>query len=299
MATDGATSSTYTGNNVNSPTDVLWRRHLPWVRVGLAAIVAVMAFLSDGRLSASVALLSMYVIVSGVGAVRGGGQRGLLGMLALFADTVYFLIVVYFGGARIEWLAAAFFLYLLTEALVFSGPVEVGVISAVSAIFCSVLPIPEMRGLESMVVVAGALSCGFAVYLRRQGAVEHDLTVKLAAALKAVEKESRGREPAHRGRFPRRSAAEFHQSADAAGDSAQAAGARSRGRHAGLTAVAGAGAIAGTGFANVPAQHAAGGYRRRESGGDAAADGGVVSERERDSGGVRQHVHPGGTCRPK
>ena len=109
-------------------------------------------------------------------------------MLALFADTVYFLIVVYFGGARIEWLAAAFFLYLLTEALVFSGPVEVGVVSAVSAIFCSVLPVPEMRGLESMVVVAGALACGFAVYSRRQTAVEQDLTVKLAAALKAAEK---------------------------------------------------------------------------------------------------------------
>lgn len=188
MATDAATSSTYTGNNVSSPSDFLWRRHLPWVRVGLAAVVAVMAFLSEGRLSAAVALLSMYVIVSGVGAIRGGGQRGLLGMLALFADTVYFLIVVYFGGARIEWLAAAFFLYLLTEALVFSGPVEVGVVSAVSAIFCSVLPVPEMRGLESMVVVAGALACGFAVYSRRQTAVEQDLTVKLAAALKAAEK---------------------------------------------------------------------------------------------------------------
>jgi signal transduction histidine kinase len=188
MAMGAATSFIFTGNNVTFPTEFLRRRHLPWVRVALAAVVAVMAFLSAGRLSAAVALLSMYVIVSGVGAIRGGGQRGLLGMLALFVDTVYFLIVVYFGGARIEWLAAAFFLYLLTEALVFSGPVEVGVISAVSAIFCSVLPSPEMRGLESMVVVAGALACGFAVYSRRQSAVEQDLTVKLAAALKAVEK---------------------------------------------------------------------------------------------------------------
>ncbi len=107
-----------------------------------------------------------------MGAIRGGGQRGLLGMLVLFADTVYFLILLYFGGGQMAWLAAAFFLYLLAEALIFSGPVEVAVIAAGSAIFCAVLPNPGSVGanetraqvLESMVVVAGALACGFAVY---------------------------------------------------------------------------------------------------------------------------------------
>jgi signal transduction histidine kinase len=168
--------------------DFPWKRHLSWVRVLLTAVVAIMAGVAAGGLTPVVALLALYLVASLVGAIRGAGQRGLLAMLALFADTVYFLIVVYFGGDRIEWLAATFFLYLLSEALVFSGPVEVMVIAAGSTIFCAALPDRQGRALESMVVVAGALATGFAVYARRQNALTEELTGKLAAALKAAEK---------------------------------------------------------------------------------------------------------------
>lgn len=173
---------------MSSPSDFPWKRHLSWVRVLLAAIAAFMAGLAAQRLSPAIALLVFYFVASVVGAIRGGMQRGLLGMLALFADTVYFLIVVYFGSGRMEWLAAAFFLYLLSEALIFSGPVEVAVIAAGSSIFCAALPNPEVRALESMVVVAGALACGFAIYARQQSALTDDLAGRLDAAQKAVEK---------------------------------------------------------------------------------------------------------------
>jgi signal transduction histidine kinase len=109
-------------------------------------------------------------------------------MLALFADTVYFLIVVYFFGERMAWLAAAFFLYLLTEALVFSGPVEIAVITGGSALFCAVLPNPEFEALESMVLVAGVLACACAVYKRRETARMEELAGKLDAAQKAAGK---------------------------------------------------------------------------------------------------------------
>jgi signal transduction histidine kinase len=165
-----------------------WKRYLSWVRVLLTAVVAIMAVVAAGVLTPAVALLGLYLVASLVGAIRGAGQRGLLGMLGLFADTVYFLIVVYFGGDRIEWLAAAVFLYLLIEALVFSGPVEVMVIAAGSTIFCAALPNRQGRALEPMVVVAGALATGFAVYARRQNAVTEELTGKLGAAVKAAEK---------------------------------------------------------------------------------------------------------------
>ena len=168
-------------------TDFPWTRHLCWVRVLLAAVAAIMAGVSSARLSPAAALLAVFLVASVVAAIR-GVQRGLLGMLALFADTVYFLIVVYFGGGPMEWLAAAFFLYLLSEALVFFGPVEVAVITAGSAIFCAVLPNPEVYVLESMVVVAGVLACGFAVYKRRQKAFTDELTGRLDAAQKAAEK---------------------------------------------------------------------------------------------------------------
>lgn len=158
------------------------------MRVLLAAVAAVIASLAAQRLTPTVALLVLYLAASAAGAIRGGAQRGLLGMLALFADTVYFLILSYFGGDRMAWLAAVFFLYLLSEALVFAGPVEVAVIAVGSSIFCAVLPNPEVRALDPMVVVAGALACGFAVYRQRQGALTEALAGKLTAAQKAVEK---------------------------------------------------------------------------------------------------------------
>jgi signal transduction histidine kinase len=192
----------YTGNNgVSSLSDFPWTRYLSWVRVLLAAAAAV-AGLAAQRLSPAVALLVLYLAVSTVGAARGGTERGLLGMLALFADSVYFLILLYFGGDGMEWLAGAFFLYLLSEALVFSGPVEVAVIAVGSSIFCAVSPNPEVRGLEPMVLVAGVLACGFAVYKRRQKALISELAGKLDAVQKAVEKAREGE--------TQRIAADFH-----------------------------------------------------------------------------------------
>src|SRR5579863_1379113 len=108
---------TCTGNNsVSSPSDFPWPRYLAWVRVLLAAGAAIAAGLAVQRLSPAVALLVLFLAASAAGAIRGGLERGLLGMLALFADSVYFLILLYFGGARMVWLAAPFFLYLLSEA---------------------------------------------------------------------------------------------------------------------------------------------------------------------------------------
>ena len=189
MARDAATRYICTGSNAVIPiSDFPWRRHLSWVRALLAAAAVLMAALFSQRLSPTVALLALFLVASVVAAIRGGIQRGLLGMLALFADTVYFLIVVYAGGDSMGWLAAAFFLYLLTEALVFSGPAEVAVITGGSAIFCAVLPDPGVHAMVSMVLVAGVLTCGFAVYRRRQRVAIGELAARLAMAQKAAEK---------------------------------------------------------------------------------------------------------------
>ena len=173
---------------MNLTSDFPWKRPLSWVRVLLASIATILAGLSSQRLSPAVALLMVFLVASLVEAIRGGVERGLLRMLALFADTVYFLIVLYFGDDRMGWLAAVFFLYLLTEALAFSGPVEVAVITTGSAIFCIVLPGPQFQALEWMVAVAGGLACGFAVYKRRQIALVEELAGKLELAQKTAEK---------------------------------------------------------------------------------------------------------------
>jgi signal transduction histidine kinase len=171
-----------------SLSDFRWTRYLAWARVLLAAAAVAVAGVYSPRISPTSALLGLFLMVSILVGIRGRGQRGLLGMLALFADTVYFLIVVYFGGELMLWLAAVFFLYLLTEALVFAGPVEVAVITAGSAIFCLLVRNPEVHVLEAMVGVAGVLAYGFAVYKRRQTALTGELARKLAATEKAVEK---------------------------------------------------------------------------------------------------------------
>ena len=53
----------------------------------------------------------------------------MLGLLALFGDTVFFLVLASLGPERLLWLASAFFLYLLTEALVFYTSLELVVIA--------------------------------------------------------------------------------------------------------------------------------------------------------------------------
>jgi signal transduction histidine kinase len=163
-------------------------RYLSWARVLLAAAAVAAAGLYALGVWPVGVLLGLFLVASVLVAVRGQGPGGLLGMLALFADTVYFLIVVYFGGERMLWLATVFYLYLLTAALVFSGPVEVAVITAGSAIFCAILPSPAIYVLEPMVVVAGVLAAGVAVYKRRLGGRARELAGKLDAAERAVEK---------------------------------------------------------------------------------------------------------------
>jgi signal transduction histidine kinase len=189
MARAAATRSICTGSNgVIFSSDFPWTRYLSWARVLLAAVAFATACIYLRGVTPTIAILGLFLVASILVGIRGQGRRGLLGMLALFADTVYFLIVVYSGGDRMLWLAAAFFLYLLTEALVFSGPVEVGVIAVGSAILCALLRSPEIHVLEPMVVVAGVLAYGFAVFKRRQAVMTGQLTRNLAVAEKAVEK---------------------------------------------------------------------------------------------------------------
>jgi len=110
-----------------------------------------------------------------------------LGPLALFGDTIFFLIMTSSGSERLIWLISVFFLFLMTEAIIFGSPVEVGVIVGVCTIFGTALPYGGMR-LEGTVIVGGALAWGFAVTKGRQTAEIDRLTEQLAEARKAAEK---------------------------------------------------------------------------------------------------------------
>jgi len=110
---------------------------------------------------------------------------GMLGLLALFVDTVYFLVLAGFGAGRLLWLITIFFLYLLTEALAFYGPVEVVVIAVVGMVFCAVAP---NHSAEPAVLAPGLLACGFAIQKRRYLAGMDTLREKLEEARKTADK---------------------------------------------------------------------------------------------------------------
>ncbi|MGA3017125.1 MAG: sensor histidine kinase [Bryobacteraceae bacterium] len=170
------------------PAEFQWPRYLSRARVLLAAVALVIASVDAERNLPFVALLGLFLVASILAELRGKAQSGMLGLLALFADTLYFLIVAYFGSPRMLWLESVFFLYLLTEALVFYGPVEVGVITAGSTIFCAVLPQQQIH--LPAVVLAGVLACGFAVSKRRLSRRTEALAAQLDEARKVAEKAS-------------------------------------------------------------------------------------------------------------
>src|SRR5665811_2142183 len=115
---------------------------------------------------------------------RGRSHTGMVGLLALFGDTVFFLIMGSYGADRMLCLASTFYLFLLGEALAFYSTVEVVVVVAVCAVFCAALPHGALV-LERTVVVAGVLACAFAMNKRRQGLEIERLRERLLEAEKA------------------------------------------------------------------------------------------------------------------
>jgi signal transduction histidine kinase len=176
-------------NRVLFPPKFAWPRYLPWARVLLASVALAIGYLYLQPASAPLlyGLMLVYLAYAIVVAARGRGHAGILWLLALFGDTVYFLILASSLTENVLWLGAFYFLFLLTEALVFNGPVEVAIIVGVSAIFCTALPYGGGR-MERTVIVAGALACGFAVSKHRQTTEIERLTEQLAEARKAAEK---------------------------------------------------------------------------------------------------------------
>jgi signal transduction histidine kinase len=166
-----------------------WPRYLAWTRVVLAGVAVVFSYLFFTGSAATLfyGLMGLYLGYSVFVALRGRPQAGMLGLLELFGDLVYFLIVASGNSEPILWLASIFFLYLLTEALVFYSTVEVVVITAVGSVFCALLPYGDWM-LERTVVVAGVLGCAFAATMRRQSMEIARFREKAAEAEQVAEK---------------------------------------------------------------------------------------------------------------
>lgn len=174
------------------PLKLGWNGTIAWSRALLAAAALVLSYFYLPFFAPFYVLLGFYLLFSVAVAARGTSQSGMLGLLALFGDTVYFLIVASYGGDSLLWLDSIFFLFLLVEALSFYGALEVVVITAVGVVFCASLPYPPLRRLERPVIVSGVLACGVAVRQRRQQAVVDRLREQLKEAKASAEKAREG-----------------------------------------------------------------------------------------------------------
>ena len=166
-----------------------WRPYIARGRavLALAALAAVFLALPDASLAVR-AVMGLFVAYALGLAVYLKEPSRMAGLLILFADAVYFLVLASFGTERLAWMAAVFFLFLTTEGLAFYSPVEIGVITGISVIFCGVSPSSSTRVLEPTVVVAGVLACGFAVSKERLLKQVHGLERKLEQSRQAVDK---------------------------------------------------------------------------------------------------------------
>jgi signal transduction histidine kinase len=174
-------------------TTVHWPKYIAWARVLFAAAALGLSYSTELHPLIQ-GLLVLFLAYSLIPAVRARGMQGLLGLLALFGDTIYFLVLASLPTDRLLWTASLFHLYLLVEALTFYTSIETSVVAGACALFCAVLanssPLSNgsMRFLEPTVVVAGSLACAFALQRERQGARIGDLDEKLKLAQKEAEK---------------------------------------------------------------------------------------------------------------
>jgi signal transduction histidine kinase len=113
-------------------------------------------------------VLSLFLAYSlGVAFRLKSGAEGIFGLLTLFADTVFFLIIAAHGTDRSLWLVAMFYLFLITEAIWRQSPREVVLVACSAALFGALMPTSAVGLIERTVVISGVLGCAFAVSQKR------------------------------------------------------------------------------------------------------------------------------------
>jgi len=190
MAKAAATLSICIGNKgVISWEQLPWLRFLPWVRAVLAAGALGLSFLYLPELSLPFrGLLAFYLALALLLALRRKGLTGMLGLLALFGDTVYFLILASIGTEHTNWLDSAFYLFLLAEGLMLHTAMQLLLVVGICAAFCAALPGVGLRPLEPTVLVGGVLACAFGLSLQRGAARTQALDQKMRQAQKTADK---------------------------------------------------------------------------------------------------------------
>jgi signal transduction histidine kinase len=163
-----------------------WPKRVAVARAGLSFVALatfVYSMAPDGKIL--LAALAAYFALSLIQIFKRGGHSVAMGLLALFVDTIYLLILAAAGVQSLLWLITVFFLFLLAEGVALYGPVEVAVVSVASAV-CVGAPNPGMRQLIGAALAAGGLACAFAISKRRWAVELETQGAKLAEAQEAA-----------------------------------------------------------------------------------------------------------------
>lgn len=87
-------------------------------------------------------------------------------VLVLFADVVFFLVLVAAGIGSVIWLPAIYYLFLIAESVFTYRAPEVLIVVVVSTVFCIAVQ-SETVPIRRTAVVTGAMAYAFAIYRRR------------------------------------------------------------------------------------------------------------------------------------
>jgi signal transduction histidine kinase len=165
-----------------------WPKRVGAVRAGLSLVaVAIYAYSLPSGGATLLTAMAVYSALALVQLFKRGGHSVALGLLALFVDTIYLLILTAAGVESLLWLVTSFFLFLLGEGVALYGPVEVAVVT-VATVVCVGAPNPGMRPLIPAAVAAGALACAFATSRRRWAVELEAQSAKVAEAQEAAAK---------------------------------------------------------------------------------------------------------------
>ena len=166
-----------------------WPRLVTLVRVVLAArVLSLIAFAPERSSPLFFTVLAIFLGYAVAVAIYNRLQTGPLGLLALFADTVYFLMLAGFAADELPWLSTIFYVHLLAESITFFGPVEVALVVTACSLFCLLVPGVRSLPLARITIVCGAITFACSYGKRKLDRSVARLEAQLAEAQKGQEK---------------------------------------------------------------------------------------------------------------
>jgi signal transduction histidine kinase len=158
-----------------------WKRYVPWARVLLGLAVLASGLAVEPKASPiGLAGIGAFLAFSAFVGLRKQEPSRPFGLLVLFADLVFFMVLAWPGLGSYTWLRSVYYLYMALEAVAFYNAREVLMVVGLSAIFCGLVAPTDARPLRRTTVIAGAMAYAFAVYKRKLEQQNEDLAREAA-----------------------------------------------------------------------------------------------------------------------